>query len=75
MVLVRMPFATPVLPGVRLPSRLQPRVQRPPPFQYSSALRAGGAHSLHTLPQPVGRACPVWNATGGTLLAPHSNQF
>ena len=44
------------------------------PFQYSSAQRAGAAHSLHTLPQPVGRG-PVWNATGGTLLAPRSNQL
>ena len=45
-----------------------------PFFQYSSAQRAGAAHSLHTLPQPVGRG-PVWNATGGTLLAPRSYQL
>ena len=76
-VLVRMPFATPVLPGVRLNSRLQPKVQCPPlPVQLLSS--AGGAHSLHTLPQPVGTGGPVWNATGtgATLLAlPHSNQL
>ena len=47
----------------------------PLPFQYSSTQRAGAAHSLHTLPQPVGWSGPVWNATCGTLLAPRSDHF
>ena len=69
-VVVRILFAAPVLPTVRLPSRLQPKVQCPLPVRLRR--RAGAAHSLHTLPQPVGQhslECHEGHIIGNAFLA------
>ena len=72
--LVRMPFATPVLPGVRLlSSSAAPRfnARTAPPSSTDPVPASILCIHYHNLLEPG----PVGNATGGTLLAPNSHQL